>query len=254
MNDYHVFLNEVGYSESAVRAISENEADRINIDADSVYLADSAIEGTGLFLSGDVEGGEVVIAALLDGMRTQAGRYGNHSREPNSRMQFIGDDVYLVAIDDIQAGEELTTSYRDTHHLMSSYSKEEFREGIVSLEKYMKDELSEHHIDPEINHFFADGMYGRQMTLNAGDVIVGKIHKQNHIVVISKGSGYVISEVGMMQYKAPFTFVSEAGTKRTIKAEEETVWMTVHATEETDLDKIEAEVIAPNYESLGGTV
>jgi len=122
--------------------------------------------------------------------------------------------------------------------------------GVVDLERYMVDELT--HIEPEIIHFFADGMYGRQMTLIAGGVVVGKIHNHQHIVVISKGSGYVMTEDGFMRYEAPFTFISEPGTKRTIKAEEETVWLTLHTTQETDLDKIEAEVIAPDYESLGG--
>jgi hypothetical protein len=43
---------------------------------------------------------------------------------------------------------------------------------------------------------------------------------------------------------APYTFVSEVGTKRVVHALEETIWTTVHVTDETDLEKIEDYVIA----------
>jgi hypothetical protein len=254
-NDYYAFLDEVGANEADVRAATEKECDRVDIETDSVFLAESDIEGLGIFSSGDRKQGDVIMAALMSGKRTQAGRYSNHSDKPNALMQFIGDDVYLVAMRDVKAGDELTTSYRDTNQLISAkppYSKDEFRSGILEIERYMKEELPL--IDPEINHFFADGMYGREMKLNAGDFVVGKIHKTAHIVVVSKGSGYVLSEFGVARYEAPWTFVSKPGTKRAIRAEEDTVWLTLHATIETDLDKIEKEVIASDYESLGGVL
>ena len=39
-----------------------------------------------------------------------------------------------------------------------------------------------------VQHHFAPGAYGREMTLPAGLVVVGKIHKHAHINVISKGA------------------------------------------------------------------
>jgi hypothetical protein len=36
-----------------------------------------------------------------------------------------------------------------------------------------------------------------------------------------------------------------------VYAREETIWVTVHVTKETDLAKIEEEIIAPSFESLG---
>ena len=38
------------------------------------------------------------------------------------------------------------------------------------------------------------------------------------------------------------------GTKRAVYAHPDVVWTTIHLTNETDLDKIEAEVIAPTYQ------
>jgi quercetin dioxygenase-like cupin family protein len=111
----------------------------------------------------------------------------------------------------------------------------------------MPDELK---IDPPVTHHFAPGQYARQMDIPAGTVIIGKIHKHAHVNVISKGTGYVATEFGKQAYAAPMTFISEPGTKRAVYAETDTVWTTVHVTNETDLVKIEDEIIAPSYDAL----
>ena len=96
-----------------------------------------------------------------------------------------------------------------------------------------------------VKHHFAPGSYGREMTLPAGLVVVGKIHKHAHINVISKGRVQVFTEQeGVLELAAPCTFVSRPGTKRVVHVLEETVWTTVHVTDKTDLAEIEREVIA----------
>lgn len=102
-----------------------------------------------------------------------------------------------------------------------------------------------------VQHHFAPGAYGREMTLPAGLVVVGKIHKHAHINVISKGRVQVFTEQdGVLELAAPCTFVSSPGTKRVIHALEETVWTTVHVTDKTDLAEIEREVIATDFSEV----
>lgn len=99
-----------------------------------------------------------------------------------------------------------------------------------------------------VEHHFAPGSYGREMTLPAGMVVVGKIHKHAHINVISKGRVLVFTEqAGVLELTAPCTFVSSPGTKRVVHVLEETVWTTVHVTDKTDLAEIEREVIATDF-------
>jgi len=99
-----------------------------------------------------------------------------------------------------------------------------------------------------VKHHFAPGSYGREMTLPAGLVVVGKIHKHAHINVISKGRVQVFTEQeGVLELAAPCTFVSSPGTKRVVQVLEETVWTTVHVTDKTDLAEIEREVIATDF-------
>jgi len=128
-------------------------------------------------------------------------------------------------------------------------SKAEFRDKIYSLQNVMTD-MTDHHIEPNLNHYFAPGMYAREMTIPAGATIVGKIHKHAHINIISKGIIEVHTEFGIARYKAPYTFVSEPGTKRCVHAISETIWTTIHATESTDLKEIEKEVIEEDYRNI----
>jgi len=95
-------------------------------------------------------------------------------------------------------------------------------------------------------HHFADGLYAREITIPAGTLLTGKIHRTQHLNVISRGrisvwtAGDEVREI-----VAPFTFVAHPGTRRVGFAHEETVWTTIHATRETDLDRLEAELIQP---------
>lgn len=98
-----------------------------------------------------------------------------------------------------------------------------------------------------LRHIFAPGAYAREMSLPARHWAIGKIHKHAHLSFITKGRIAVLTEDGPVVYQAPFTFVSTPLTKRVVFALEDTIWTTVHLTAETDLAKIEQEVIAKDF-------
>lgn len=125
----------------------------------------------------------------------------------------------------------------------------DMRHAIAQFEQSIRGSGDEIPVPP-VRHIFAPGVYCREMTIPMGVTVVGKIHRHAHVNVISKGRVAVITEFGQEVIEAPRTWVSEPGTKRAVMALEETIWLTVHPTEETDLDKIEAHVIAPTYEAL----
>ena len=114
------------------------------------------------------------------------------------------------------------------------------RSKIRALQDSMRDlpQLKE-----ELFHHFCHGVYARQMNIPAGTVLVGKMHKRDCINFIMAGEVEVVSPEGKTRIKAPEIFVSPAGTKRAMVAITDLSWVTVHASEETDLDKLEAELI-----------
>ena len=104
-------------------------------------------------------------------------------------------------------------------------------------------------VDMPLQHVFAPGAYARTIFIPAGSVIVGKIHKHQHLNILSMGHVTVFTEGGGEEdLQGPLTMVSPAGTKRAVYAHTDTVWTTIHLTNETDLEKIEDHVIAKTYE------
>lgn len=104
-------------------------------------------------------------------------------------------------------------------------------------------------VDCPLQHQFAPGVYMRTIFIPAGTVIVGKIHKHSHANVLAQGTVSVMTEGGgLEQLTGPLSMVSPAGCKRAVYAHTDVVWTTIHPTEETDLSKIEDEVIAKTFE------
>ena len=118
------------------------------------------------------------------------------------------------------------------------------RDQIVRLQEAMLPIQCE---QPEPKHFFAPGMYLRELTVPAGMLIVGKIHKHEHFLLVLKGRAAVISEFGRMTVEAGHISNSPAGVKRIVLALEDTQFVTVHAnkSDSQDLEIIEAHHIEP---------
>lgn len=120
------------------------------------------------------------------------------------------------------------------------------RERLDALEA----ELLRHpQVEIPPRHYFAKGLYAREITIPRGTLLTGKIHTTQHLNIISQGEISVLTEHGPKRVKAPCTLVSPPGTKRAGYAHEDTVWTTIHAnpTDETDVDKLEALLITPTY-------
>lgn len=128
----------------------------------------------------------------------------------------------------------------------------QIRQNIMTLQENIQAYNAEHGLkEPEcpLTHLFAPGVYGRQIFIPKDSLIVGKIHKFAHLNFLMKGKVTVATEEGPVQLEGPLMMVSKAGTKRVVYTHEDTWWATVHLTNETDLEKIEEEIIAPSYAS-----
>jgi hypothetical protein len=123
------------------------------------------------------------------------------------------------------------------------------RELVLELERQI---LALPQVQMQVRHHFAPGLYARELTIPAGTVLTGKIHRHAHLCMISKGDITVLTENGMQRLKAPCTFISTPGIKRAGYAHEDTVFTTFHPTDETDLEKIEAMVVTDSFDEIDG--
>jgi hypothetical protein len=128
------------------------------------------------------------------------------------------------------------------------------RSDILRLEGAMKllDGYEEGDGPCRITHYFAPGVYAREMWMPADCLITGKIHKTSHLNMLSQGKVTVSSKGESVTYEAPYTFVSPVGTKRAIYAHEDSTWTTIHPTDLEDPEEIEEEIIAETFPKLDG--
>ena len=113
---------------------------------------------------------------------------------------------------------------------------------VSELEAVMKDLAP---VEIETVHSFCNGMYSRQITMPRNAVLVGAKHKTEFFMVVSKGECVIKDDEESLTLKAPCQIISRVGAKRAIFAVEETVITTFHATDETDIEKIEKIIIEP---------
>lgn len=132
-------------------------------------------------------------------------------------------------------------------HSASADRKLRRQQQILEIEATCK---KQEQVDVLVEHFFANGVYARQMYLPKDVLAVGKIHKFENICVVSQGKVRVTTDEGFDVITAPATFVGKAGVKRVLLALEDTIWTTFHTSIDDDLEKIEQHHIAPSYEDL----
>ena len=94
-----------------------------------------------------------------------------------------------------------------------------------------------------VRHYYAEGLYCRELLIPAGVKLIGKTHKKEHLCMITKGLVQVISNEAVLEIEAPYIYKSTPGVKRVILAITNTIWTTVHHTNLTDLNEIEKELV-----------
>ena len=117
----------------------------------------------------------------------------------------------------------------------------------VALDRVQAMMMQYPQVDCPVVHRFTPGLYIREIHVPAGTVTITKIHLTEHPYVITKGKVSIWTDSGGIErHEAPYLGVTKAGTRRMIKHHTDTVLTTFHPTIETDVDKIEEQIILPH--------
>ena len=254
VNDYEQFLVQADVSAETVRKLSEFEGDYRFLPNTPTEIAESTIEGKGLFAIEALSTNDLICPARMAGFRTQGGKYTNHSSTPNAKMMLHpNDDLDLVALTDIAIGEEITVDYSQA--LMLSEIK--FVNGALTMRNKVErlesivNQLPQ--VDCPVRHHFAPGMYAREITIPKGTVLTGAVHKTQNLAVLSSGKLQLVTDVGTTIISAPHILTVMPGMKNAAYALEDSVWTNFFPTEETDTDVlIELLTESKASELLGG--
>ncbi len=102
-----------------------------------------------------------------------------------------------------------------------------------------------------VRHRFGPGLYIREVTLLADTYAIGHYQKTEHMNVMLSGSVTLVLEDGTREYMvAPQSFVAPPGRKVGY-VHEDMIWLNIYATNETDIDKLEAIYLekSPTYKA-----
>lgn len=117
-------------------------------------------------------------------------------------------------------------------------------EELCEAEKRIAELPEQIDMDEDTEHHFAPHVYARELHIPAGCVLSGKTHATEHLNVMC-GDITVVTEDGWKRLTGWHVIKSKPGTMRLGFAHQGTMWITIHPTDETDLKKLEQQLIIP---------
>ena len=123
---------------------------------------------------------------------------------------------------------------------MNAITKLEMRQHVEALQQGLS-KLKQY--EPITEHTFHGGMYVRKVFRPAGCLIVGKVHKKEHLYFVVFGTIAVTTDEGARRITGPAMLCSSPGTKRAVYAETDALCMTIHRTDATTVEAAEADIV-----------
>lgn len=103
--------------------------------------------------------------------------------------------------------------------------------------------MQQEQVPLELSHLFADGLYGRILTVPANTLVMTAIHKYENITIVLTGKCEVVNPDGeRTTIVAPAFFVTPARSERAVYVIEKTTWITVHASNSKTVEDAEMEL------------
>ena len=113
----------------------------------------------------------------------------------------------------------------------------------MDLSEVMQAQQGQFVLDPQIKHYFSDGLYAKRIVIPKGYEVGQHAHKYSHLSILAKGHVSVRTNNSQKEYIAPACIDIEANVFHAIAALENSEWYCIHATDEKDLSKIDQVLI-----------
>jgi hypothetical protein len=97
--------------------------------------------------------------------------------------------------------------------------------------------------EPPVEHEVIGGLYLRRLHIPKNVMLVGMIHLKHCVNVVERGDLTVLTELGCARLRAGYTGVSKPGTQKVGLTHADTTFVNVFRTDETDIERIEAETM-----------
>lgn len=97
-----------------------------------------------------------------------------------------------------------------------------------------------------IVHHFGGGVYAKETHIPANFILTQHKHKFDHLSVLASGSVLVKVDGVSQRVDAPACLTIAAGKEHSVSALTPVVWYCIHATEETDPERVDHVLIEEN--------
>jgi len=102
-----------------------------------------------------------------------------------------------------------------------------------------------------VTHRFTPGLYIREIFMPKNTILTSLLHLTTHPFFIMQGEFSVWHRgIEVQRIKAPYTGITEAGTRRLLYIHEDTIWTTCHVTDLTDPDEIIESITSRDFNPL----
>ncbi len=101
-------------------------------------------------------------------------------------------------------------------------------------------------LEMPVTHRFAPGVYAREIFMPAGQggsFVLGHEHKTEHFNIVLTGRALVAMDGNVEEIVAPCIFKSGKGVRKALLIIEDMRWITIHPTKETDIAKLEEQLV-----------
>jgi len=123
----------------------------------------------------------------------------------------------------------------------NALSTEQRRIGIEALQERMEADVASGELtarikggEDECDHVFGGGMYARGLMIPAGELVIGRLHNQERIIVIASGSCVFVDEDRRMEVTAPWVGSFKKGSKTAVYAKTDCYWVAILKTDLED--------------------
>ena len=116
------------------------------------------------------------------------------------------------------------------------------------VHKFEQAILKQPQLQLKVIHHFGPGVYMRELHIPADVITTGRIHKYPCLNILAKGKRATLVGDFMEMIVAPHIHLSPAGSKRVSYTLEDSVWITVHATDKTNVEEIEKDLVCDTEE------
>ena len=106
-------------------------------------------------------------------------------------------------------------------------------------------------VDCPVTHKFTPNLYTREIFMPKGTLVTSLLHLTTHPFFILQGDVSVwYHDVPVQRYKAPYSGITKAGTRRLLYTHEDTIWAACFVTTCTDPEQIAYEIMDHDFNPL----